>query len=219
MRGTGLCGTHWHGFRNGNWVLRVVYTEATEPRRVVTAYFDRTPRNHERRRSVGGGGLLKEAFRELETRLLEEAVSFYGERLVTVAVYGSVARGTQRFDSDLDVLVVAGPLPDGRMKRIREFEEVENRIEPHIARLRQKGIDTFVSAVIKTPEEIGKGSPLLLDMVEDCRILIDKDGFFAGVLEKLRGKLEALGARRIWRGNAWYWDLKPDYKPGDVIDL
>ncbi|MCY4660185.1 MAG: hypothetical protein OXF93_10300 [Acidobacteria bacterium] len=27
------------------------------------------------------------------------------------------------------------------------------------------------------------------------------------------------GACRLWLGNAWYWDLKPDYKPGDVFDL
>jgi hypothetical protein len=24
---------------------------------------------------------------------------------------------------------------------------------------------------------------------------------------------------RIWRGNAWLWDLKPDYQPGDVFEL
>jgi hypothetical protein len=28
-----------------------------------------------------------------------------------------------------------------------------------------------------------------------------------------------LDARRIWLGNAWHWDLKPDFKPGDVIEL
>ena len=32
--------------------------------------------------------------------------------------------------------------------------------------------------------------------------------------EKLWGRGRA---RRL--GNAWYWDLKPDYKPGDVFDL
>jgi hypothetical protein len=31
--------------------------------------------------------------------------------------------------------------------------------------------------------------------------------------------LEQLGARRIWRGNAWFWDLKPDYRPGEVFEL
>jgi hypothetical protein len=35
----------------------------------------------------------------------------------------------------------------------------------------------------------------------------------------LRAKLKKLGRRKIKRGNAWYWVLKPDYKPGDVIEL
>jgi hypothetical protein len=26
-------------------------------------------------------------------------------------------------------------------------------------------------------------------------------------------------AKRVWKGSAWYWDLKPDYRPGDVIEL
>jgi len=38
-------------------------------------------------------------------------------------------------------------------------------------------------------------------------------------LERLRARLAVLGARRIRRGNAWYWDLKPDYRPGDVFSL
>ena len=56
-------------------------------------------------------------------------------------------------------------------------------------------------------------------MVEDAKILFDRDVFFGVVLERLRKRLKELGARRIWRGNVWYWDLKPDYKPGDVIEL
>ncbi len=164
--------------------------------------------------------MLKEAFAEIERRLLSETLSFYGERLVSVVVFGSVARGTQNFESDLDVLIIAQALPEGRMKRIREFGSVERKIEPFLKALKkEKGIDTYLSTIIKSPEEAEKGSPLFLDMVEDARILFDKGGFFEGVLQKLRERLKRLGAKRIWKGNAWYWDLKPDYKPGDVIEL
>ncbi|HWP57484.1 MAG TPA: hypothetical protein VNL14_06340, partial [Candidatus Acidoferrales bacterium] len=38
-------------------------------------------------------------------------------------------------------------------------------------------------------------------------------------LQRLRERLARLGARRVWRGNAWYWDLKPDFKPGDVFEI
>jgi hypothetical protein len=73
--------------------------------------------------------------------------------------------------------------------------------------------------VLKTPAEIEHGSPLLLDMVDDARILYDRDRFLERALAALRARLNRLGARRIWLGSAWIWDLKPDYKPGKVFDL
>jgi hypothetical protein len=40
-----------------------------------------------------------------------------------------------------------------------------------------------------------------------------------GILERVRSRLQQLGAQRIHRGNAWYWDLKPDFKPGEIFEL
>ena len=48
----------------------------------------------------------------------------------------------------------------------------------------------------------------------------DPQGFFAGVLERLRRRLHELGARRYVDEDGYeYWDLKPDWKPGDVVTL
>jgi len=164
--------------------------------------------------------MLKKRFRELKTMLLSEIKSYYSERLVSVVVFGSVARETQTFDSDLDLLIVVEKLPSGRMKRIREFESIEEKIEPLLESLhRKEGIHTYISAIIKSPEEAEKGSPIFLDMVEDARILFDRNGFFEEVLDRLKKRLKELGSKRIWKGNAWYWDLKPDYKPGEIFEL
>ncbi len=163
--------------------------------------------------------MLKEKFQELENQILLGIKSFYGDRLISVAVFGSVARGTQNFDSDIDVLIIVNHLPAGRMKRIREFEAVEEGIAPFLKKLHKEGIHTDISAILKTPEEAERGTPLFLDMVEDARILFDRSGFFSGILGGLKNRLNRLGARRIWRGNAWYWVLKPDFKPGEVFEL
>ncbi len=37
--------------------------------------------------------------------------------------------------------------------------------------------------------------------------------------ERLRARMAALGSRRRSYLGHPYWDLKPDWKPGDVIDL
>jgi len=163
--------------------------------------------------------MLKERFKELENKLLTEVKSFYGDRLVSFVVFGSVARETYRFDSDIDVLIIAEGLPNGRMKRVAQFLTIEDRIESFLKTLQKEGINTYISPVFKTPEEAEMGSPLFLDMVEDASILFDSNGFFSKRLARLRNRLRELGAKRVWRGNAWYWVLKPDYKPGEVIEL
>jgi hypothetical protein len=163
--------------------------------------------------------MLKERFRELQDRLLGEAKVFYGEKLVSFAVFGSVARQTYRFDSDLDILIIAKELPRGRMRRIGQFAAIEQRVEPFLESLQKEGIRTDISPIFKTPEEAQRGSPLFLDMVEDALILYDRDRFFSKILDRLRNRLKELGAKRVWTGNVWHWVLKPDYRPGEVIEL
>lgn len=143
----------------------------------------------------------------------------YGDRLVSAAVFGSVGRGTPRPDSDVDLLIVAEPLPDGRLARADDFRAVEAELGPCRLAMHRAGLEASLSPVFKTPDEIRRGSPLLLDMTSDARCLYDRDAFLADALERLRARLSVLGARRIWRGNAWLWDLKPDLRPGEVFEL
>lgn len=143
----------------------------------------------------------------------------YADRLVSLVVFGSIGRGTPRPDSDADLLIVAEPLPDGRMARVDEFAPIENGLAATLADGGRLGFSNECSPVFKTPDEVLAGSPLLLDMVEDARVLYDRDAFFRTAIDQLKDRLTRHGARRIWRGNAWLWDLKPDYRPGDVFEL
>ena len=163
--------------------------------------------------------MIRAEFSDLLDKLANEAINFYGDRLVTLAVFGSAGRGTPGPDSDVDMLLVADPLPSGRMKRVQEFAAIEGRLEGDLQGLKTRGIDTYIAPVLKTPGEVALGSPLFLDMIDDARILYDRDGFFRGYLQGLKGKLERLGARKVQYRGAWYWDLKPDFKKGEVIDL
>jgi predicted nucleotidyltransferase len=163
--------------------------------------------------------MLKAKFKELQDKILEETKLFYGDRIVSFVVFGSVARETFRYDSDIDILIIAENLPKGRMKRAAQFSAVEDRVAPFLESLKKEGIDTYISAIFKTPQEAELGSPLFLDMVEDAQILYDKNAFFARRLERLRNRLKELGAKRVWKGNIWHWVLKPDFRPGEVIEL
>jgi hypothetical protein len=163
--------------------------------------------------------MLTEKFERLLNEVFAAARRYYGQRLVTFAVFGSVARGTQRPDSDVDLLLICDPLPEGRMRRIEEFRQVEDALEPVLESLGRQGIPTSLSVILKTPSEVQQGGLLYLDLTEDARLLYDKEEYFQRFLDGLRDRLRKLGARRIWRGNAWYWDLKPDFKLGDVFEI
>ena len=158
-------------------------------------------------------------FDQLIGDLLDACRRHYGPRLVSLAVFGSVGRGTPRPDSDLDVLIVAEGLPQGRVARADEFRAVETLLAPRLKEARRAGLAALVSPVFKTRGEIDQSSPLLLDMTEDARIVYDPSGFLTEALARLKARLAERGARRIWKGSAWIWDLKPDYKPGEEFEL
>lgn len=139
--------------------------------------------------------------------------------MVSVVLYGSVARGEAGRDSDVDLLVVVEGLPRSRFKRQDLFMEVEEEVEPLLARLADEGYRVDFSPILKTPEEAERVTPLYLDMVEDAVLLYDRGGFFEGVLRRLRRRLEELGAERVRLGRLWYWRLKRDYEFGEVIEI
>jgi predicted nucleotidyltransferase len=161
----------------------------------------------------------QQVWEEVLARLVGACLSLYGERLVSLVVFGSVGRGTPRPDSDVDLLIIAEGLPNGRLRRVEEFGAVEESLRKALRAWRERGVSTCLSPVFKTPEEALQGSPLFLDMVEDAKILYDRRDFFAALLSALRERLAQLGARRIWHGDAWLWDLKPDYRPGEIFEL
>jgi hypothetical protein len=88
-----------------------------------------------------------------------------------------------------------------------------------VERLAETGTTLELSPVLRTPEEMRTATPLLLDLTEDAVVLEDRGGVLAAALDDLRGRLRRLGSRRIWVGTRWYWDLKPDYRRGEVFRL
>lgn len=152
-------------------------------------------------------------------KAVEEAADAWraslGTRLVSLVVFGSVARGDVRDGSDIDLLVVAEGFPTSlRARRAVLLAEWEH------ARARQGLATVEWNLVTKSPEEARHHSPLYLDMVEDGVVLVDRDGFFQSILDAMRLKMRELGSRRVdLPDGSWYWDLKPDFRPGEVVEI
>lgn len=162
---------------------------------------------------------LEAALRTLAEEYARALQETLGERLVSVVLYGSVARGEPRVTSDVDLLAVVEGLPQSRLQRHAVLEAADARVESRVEALAARGVHTAVSGILKTPAEAQRIVPLYLDMVEDAVLLFDKDGFFAAILERLRQSLARLGSRRHRVGRFRYWELKPDLRPGEIFSL
>lgn len=155
----------------------------------------------------------------LVNRFVETLRANWHENLVSITLYGSVARGDYRPDSDIDLLIICERLPRSQLERRRQMTKLVSKLDSEVVALWDKGYYHHFSTLIKTRQEACNVSPIYLDLVEDAVILYDKDNFFHTILSNLRDRLRELGARRIYVGKKWYWDVCPESRFGETVTL
>ena len=150
---------------------------------------------------------------------LAEVRDRIGADMSAVALYGSVARGQAHAASDIDLFVVH------RGERAVVFEiflevALQLRGHPLVGELQARDIPTEPYPVFRSEEELADTPWILLDVCDHGIILFDPREVLARKLASLRVRLRELGSRRIELADgSWYWDLKPDLRPGEVFTL
>ncbi|HEX3034367.1 MAG TPA: nucleotidyltransferase domain-containing protein [Thermodesulfobacteriota bacterium] len=161
-----------------------------------------------------------DTYKDFLEKLLGSLKSNFGEGvIIACALFGSVARGEAKIHSDIDLLVVHEQVKFDPAKRFVDTL-LETRKEKEYLQLIEKGIYPEPSIIFVTPEEISHRPLILLDIMDHGLILLDENGFLAGKLKKLKEKLTEMGAEKIiLKDGSWAWDLKPDWRPGEVIEI
>jgi predicted nucleotidyltransferase len=124
--------------------------------------------------------------------VLNELTNRLGQRLVSVVIFGSFARRDTHRYSDIDLLVIAKDLP----KDWRERTAFELSFE----RLGLKwGVPLQVIMVEPRELEIGIDNitPLLLEIREGYRCLLDREEFFGAEMRRLAEIIVSRGVRKL----------------------
>lgn len=141
-----------------------------------------------------------------------------GLGLESLAVYGSVARGSATTHSDVDMLFISDDFQGSLGSRMEKLYDIENALRDELSWLRRHDTYTGISSYPLKKEEAQRMPSLFLDLTEEAVILYDKERFLEKTLLELKAKLIEIGARKVLTGKGqWYWDLKPDYRFGETI--
>jgi predicted nucleotidyltransferase len=124
-----------------------------------------------------------------------------GDRLRSVVLFGSRARGDHHQDSDWDLLVIAGCLPGRSLERYRMLKAA---LPP--------GTRGSAGMLAVTPAEFeARMSDVYLDIALDGQILYDREGYAARKLAEIRRIIDKAGLyrQRTKSGDLWSWREPP----------
>lgn len=164
---------------------------------------------------------LNEAVLVLSAKVAEMLRERYKERLMSVCLFGSAARGTLRKGSDIDFFVVMKEASKSYHKRVKD-------IMPLLASVRETdeyryieefGLDLEPSFLITTIEEVAQHPPILIEISQDGKILSDDNDFLKKELTRVGNAMKMLGSVKKKTAHGHYWVLKPGIKYGEVIAI
>lgn len=161
-------------------------------------------------------------YQDVLARFLQLLQAEYSDELVSLVLYGSVARGEADKQSDVDLIIVLENPPDEYYKRSERVIGVLKELEKdkEFQSLKKNDYAVYFKPIIFSRKEAEESRYLFLDVVEDGIILYDRGNFFKDRLRSLGKRLKDLGAKRIFlKDGSWYWVLKPDLRPGEVFSL
>jgi nucleotidyltransferase len=97
---------------------------------------------------------MQEPYKSLLEKLTKLLQEEFQDKLISVVLYGSVARGDNRKDSDIDLLLVIKDLPKTITERVILFDKVERKLDDYIMRPMDDGYYITLTPVLKLPKRL-----------------------------------------------------------------
>jgi uncharacterized protein len=144
----------------------------------------------------------------------------FEDSLVSLALFGSVARGDFKSESDIDIFITIVDKPKSRSER---SHLILNKLLP-LYKKRGESLYPNVELpelhpIIRDKAQVLEGGFLYLDLVSEAKMLVDKDGFFQNHLEQFARKMKEWGSQKFTEPDGYYWIVKPGLQKGEILDL
>lgn len=128
----------------------------------------------------------------VEHAIIEEMKSYFGDKLVSIVLFGSQARGTADEHSDIDLVVIAEGVPSDWWEQKEII--VELRKSPGLTALP-------VSIILKSPDVVKASldtiQPLLFGILKSYKVLYDPGGFFEAQAQIYRRRMKEWDVQEI----------------------
>jgi len=138
--------------------------------------------------------------------------------LMGVWLFGSVARGEARPNSDVDLIVVAKNLKEEKGKMAGA---VYARLEIGEERkfLLRNGFATDVSVYPMTERELFRFYPIMLDVIDHGIVVYEKGEVLTRVARSMQDGMARLGVRKVQLRRGWMWLLPPQLRVGERVGV
>ena len=142
------------------------------------------------------------------------------EDLISLIIYGSVARSTWNRESDVDVLLIVS---NNYFNQFNEDKISEITINFYNKCREGSMYDNYINHSIQiltlSINDLDKFRTLFYDIAVDGIIIYDTNNIGLNLLMKYRNRIEKMGLKRIFLNkNDFYWERK-DIEFGELIEL
>jgi predicted nucleotidyltransferase len=138
--------------------------------------------------------------KSISKRIGEKVKNLTWIEIISIAIFGSVARQEDNADSDIDLLVIAEGIPKRRINRIPDMVRIERELDLG------HPVDVLLVSRDECRSNFRNHNPLYLDIAFDAEIIYDGTNFLRDLTEETR---EYVKTHNIRRGDgSWSFPVK-----------
>ncbi|TFF88025.1 MAG: nucleotidyltransferase domain-containing protein [Promethearchaeota archaeon] len=162
--------------------------------------------------------LLQNSYSNLILKIIHVLKNNLRENLLSVGIFGSLARGEAKSDSDLDLFIIVREFKGSVLERTKYLLELKRKeiVEEELKFLRSYSINPRFNFILKTKDEL-KLNFFTIDISFDMKILYD-NAILNNYIGKIQGMVKKRGIKRKYMKNGkFYLDLNIEF--GEVFEF